>query len=135
MILMPQIFDVIANENAHYKCNALEFFIADTDEDNENRYMTNNNQFGVFYFFILDESRAEATFCYTFNNISKLQGETLSPPFMVQNLSWYVSNQIIIVYGCRGWIVMWFIGLVSLTFLGRPLRIYEMNFTLCVLLV
>ena len=24
MILMLQIFDVIANENAHYKCNELE---------------------------------------------------------------------------------------------------------------
>ena len=25
MILMPQIFDVTANENAHYKCNELEY--------------------------------------------------------------------------------------------------------------
>ena len=29
MILMPQIFDVIANENAHNKRNELELFFVD----------------------------------------------------------------------------------------------------------
>ena len=41
MILMPQIFDVTANENARYKRNELEWFFdaaaaaADDDDDND----------------------------------------------------------------------------------------------------
>ena len=37
---------------------------------------------------IADESRAEATFSYTIENISRLKESTLSPKCMVRNLPW-----------------------------------------------
>ena len=39
-------------------------------------------------FIFLDESRAEATFQYTVQNISKLKETSLSPPCYVRNLPW-----------------------------------------------
>jgi len=35
-----------------------------------------------------DESRAETTFSFTIDNISKLKDSILSPPCMVRNLPW-----------------------------------------------
>ena len=39
---------------------------------------------------IPDDSRAEATFQYTVQNISKLKETALSPPHIVRNLPWHV---------------------------------------------
>lgn len=44
---------------------------------------------------ITDESRAEATFSYSVESISKLKDTTLSPPVMVRNLPWWVPHEIL----------------------------------------
>ncbi|XP_064603934.1 ubiquitin carboxyl-terminal hydrolase 7-like isoform X2 [Liolophura sinensis] len=41
-----------------------------------------------------DESRAETTFTYTVENISKLKETTLSPPCMVRNLPWKIMAMV-----------------------------------------
>ena len=48
----------------------------------------------ILYLFVLisDDSRAEAMFRYTADNISKLKETQLSPPCMVRNLPWYVAQ-------------------------------------------
>ena len=44
--------------------------------------------FFLFFSFLIDESRAEAQFQYTIENISKLKETVLSSPCMVRNLPW-----------------------------------------------